>query len=51
MVNKQLNNQKLIERGVRMIREAIPTLDDQAALEFLKLPGSVKNAIEIYQNE
>lgn len=48
MVNMQLSNQKLIERGTQMIMEELG-LAHEPALALLLLHGSVKEAIEAYQ--
>ena len=45
MVDMQLSNNKLIDRGVKMILEAIPVTYEKAA-ELLKTHGSVRKAIE-----
>ena len=47
MVNMQLSNQKLIDRGTRMIEEL--HLDYEKAEALLLLHGSVKSAIEAYR--
>ena len=49
MVNMQLSNQKLIDRGTRMIIEELH-LDYEKAEALLLLHGSVKSAIEAYIN-
>ena len=48
MVNMQLSNQKLIDRGTRMIIEELH-LDYPKAEALLLLHGSVKSAIEAYR--
>ena len=48
MVNMQLSNQKLIDRGTRMIIEELH-LDYEKAEALLLLHGSVKSAIEAYR--
>ena len=48
MVNMQLSNQKLIDRGTRMIIEELH-LDYEKAEALLLLHGSVKSAIEDYR--
>ena len=48
MVNMQLSNQKLIDRGTRMIIEELH-LDYEKAEALLLLNGSVKSAIEAYR--
>ena len=49
MVNMQLSNQKLIDRGTRMIIEELH-LDYEKAEALLLLPGSFKSAIEPYRS-
>lgn len=49
MVNMQLSNQKLIDRGTRMIIEELH-LDYEKAEALLLLHGSVKSAIEAYRS-
>jgi N-acetylmuramic acid 6-phosphate etherase len=44
MVDMQLSNQKLVERGTKMIQEATQCSEEQA-LEYLKKYGSVREAI------
>ena len=48
MVNMQLSNQKLIDRGTRMIIEELH-LDYEKAEALLLLHGSVKSSIEAYR--
>ena len=48
MVNMQLSNQKLIDRGTRMIIEELH-LDYEKAEALLLLHGSVKSAIGLYR--
>jgi len=48
MVNMQLTNQKLIDRGTKMIMEALSITDVQKANSLLMLYGSVKKAIAAY---
>lgn len=50
MVNMQLTNQKLVDRGTRMIMEEIEMPYDQAK-NLLLLHGSVKEAIDSYNKE
>ncbi len=50
MVNMQLSNQKLVDRGTRMIIEELG-LDYDTAQRLLLLHGSVKKAIESHQIE
>jgi N-acetylmuramic acid 6-phosphate etherase len=47
MVNMQLNNQKLINRGTRMLMEEL-NLDQETAQDLLIRYGSVKKAIDGY---
>ena len=47
MVNMQLTNQKLIDRGTRMIVEETD-LDYETAKSLLLLHGSVKKAVDEY---
>ena len=47
MVNMQLTNDKLIDRGVKMLMEKIKSVDYDAARLLLLNAGSVKKAIEI----
>ena len=47
MVNMQLSNQKLVERGTRMIMEELG-LDYGHAQKLLLLHGSVKKAVDAY---
>lgn len=49
MVNMQLSNQKLVERGTRMIMEELG-LDYGYAQKLLLLHGSVKKAIDAYNS-
>jgi len=46
MVNMQLTNDKLIERGVKMLMEKMPTDNYQAAKALLLQSGSVKKSLE-----
>jgi len=48
MVNMQLNNRKLIERGTRMIVEEL-NIQREAARILLMQHGSVKKALEFYK--
>ncbi|MDD3038444.1 N-acetylmuramic acid 6-phosphate etherase [Bacteroides sp.] len=48
MVNMQLSNRKLVERGTRMIMEELE-LNHEEAQKLLLLHGSVKKAIEAYR--
>ena len=49
MVNMQLSNKKLIDRGTRMITEELQ-LSYEEANALLLLHGSVKKAVEAYRN-
>ena len=49
MVNMQLTNQKLVDRGTRMIVDEL-SLNYEQAKNLLLLHGSVKKAIERYKN-
>lgn len=49
MVNMQLNNQKLIDRGTRMIMEETQ-LEYELAKNLLLLHGSVKKALDAFQH-
>ncbi|MFM6925499.1 MAG: N-acetylmuramic acid 6-phosphate etherase [Ferruginibacter sp.] len=46
MVNMQLTNDKLIERGVKMLMEKIPSFNYEAAKTLLLQSGSVKKSLE-----
>ena len=46
MVNMQLSNQKLVNRGIRMIMEEIPSINEETAKRMLEKHGSVKAVIE-----
>jgi N-acetylmuramic acid 6-phosphate etherase len=50
MVNMQLNNQKLIERGTRMIMEELG-LNEETARENLLKYGSVKQVLEAFKKK
>lgn len=50
MVNMQLTNQKLVDRGTRMIMEEL-RLDYEQSKNFLLLHGSVREAIDSYHRE
>jgi N-acetylmuramic acid 6-phosphate etherase len=45
MVNMQLTNEKLIDRGTKMLMEALKISDHKTAKKLLLKHGSVKNAI------
>ena len=47
MVNMQLTNQKLFDRGVKMIMDELPTDDQNKAVALLSKYGSVKKSIEM----
>lgn len=49
MVNMQLSNKKLVDRGTRMIVDILG-LDYKQAHRLLLLHGSVQKAVEAYQN-
>jgi N-acetylmuramic acid 6-phosphate etherase len=48
MVNMQLTNKKLVERGTQMLMDELQ-LDEELAKSLLLKHGSVKNAIEAYK--
>ena len=48
MVNMQLSNDKLVDRGTKMIQDALE-IDYNDAKELLLKEGSVKKAIEKYK--
>ena len=48
MVNMQLTNQKLFDRGVQMIMDELQSVDIAQAAALLTKHGSVKSAIEAY---
>ncbi len=50
MVDMQLSNDKLVDRGVKMIMSEIQ-VDYDLALQLLKQNGSVRNTIENYNSE
>ena len=50
MVNMQLTNKKLIDRGTRMIMDELG-LDYDHAKRILLMHGSVKKAIDAYREE
>jgi N-acetylmuramic acid 6-phosphate etherase len=45
----QLSNEKLVDRGVKMLMEKIGEANYEAAKELLLKHGSVKNAVEAIQ--
>lgn len=50
MVDMQLSNLKLIERGTRMIMEEIE-VSDEAAAALLETHGSVRKAVDYFKNK
>jgi N-acetylmuramic acid 6-phosphate etherase len=48
MVNMQLTNDKLVDRGVKMVMEKLQIADYEKAKTLLLQKGSVKNVIETY---
>ena len=50
MVDMQLSNSKLVDRGVKMIMGEIPVTYEQGA-ELLKTYGSVRKAVDFYNNK
>lgn len=48
MVDMQLSNNKLVDRGTRMVMEALNISYDEAA-ELLKKYGNVRKAVELYK--
>jgi len=50
MVDMQLSNNKLVDRGTRMIMEELDIMEDEAAF-LLKKHGNVRNAINAFKNE
>ena len=50
MVNMQLSNEKLIERGTRMVMEQLTDISSTQAKELLLKHGSVKKAVDAYTN-
>jgi len=51
MVNMQLTNQKLFDRGVKMILDELQSIDVTKAAELLSLHGSVKKSIEAFHSK
>jgi len=49
MVNMQLTNEKLIDRGTKMIMDKIGLTDYEEAKELLLRHGSVKKAVDNYK--
>ncbi len=50
MVNMQLSNNKLVDRGTKMLMERL-NLEEAKALQLIKQYGSVKKAIESYNSK
>lgn len=50
MVDMQLSNDKLVDRGIRMIMEEIPVGYEEAS-NLLKIQGSVRKAVDYYQSK
>jgi len=50
MVDMQLSNDKLVDRGIRMLMEELNILREEASL-LLKKHGSVRNAINNYERK
>ena len=50
MVNMQLTNHKLVDRGTRMIMDEL-SLDYEQAKELLLMHGSVRDAVDSYHRE
>ena len=48
MVNMQLTNEKIVDRGVKMLMEKLHLKDYEAAKQMLMEKGSVKKAIESF---
>src|SRR4029079_13805736 len=48
MVNMQLTNEKLIDRGTKMIMDKLNTLEYEQAKDLLLKHGSVKKAVDDY---
>jgi N-acetylmuramic acid 6-phosphate etherase len=49
MVDMQLSNHKLVDRGVKMVMSE-PGVDEATASKLLKEQGSVRKAVDFYQN-
>ena len=49
MVDMQLSNNKLVDRGTRMVMDALEIKEDEAEF-LLKQHGSVRKAINAYKN-
>jgi N-acetylmuramic acid 6-phosphate etherase len=50
MVDMQLSNDKLVDRGTRMVAEELD-IENQLAQELLLKHGSVRAAVDSYNNE
>ena len=50
MIDMQLSNNKLVHRGIKMIQEEI-NIDEQRAKELLDVHGSVRKAVESFNNQ
>lgn len=50
MVDMQLSNNKLVDRGIKMIMNALSVSEEQAS-ELLNTFGSVRNAIDNYERK
>jgi N-acetylmuramic acid 6-phosphate etherase len=50
MVDMQLSNTKLIDRGTRMIMDEIP-VNYEEANQLLNAHGSVRNAVNFFKNK
>jgi N-acetylmuramic acid 6-phosphate etherase len=48
MVNMQLSNEKIVDRGTKMVMAALKLTDYDAARNLLLQWGSVKKAVENY---
>ncbi len=51
MVNMQLTNEKLVDRGVKMLMEQLKETDYEKAKALLLQYGSVKNAMDAFQQQ
>ncbi|MBO9727605.1 MAG: N-acetylmuramic acid 6-phosphate etherase [Chitinophaga sp.] len=51
MVNMQLSNEKLVDRGVKMLMEQLSLTDYQQAQELLLKAGSVKKAVDDFEKK
>ena len=50
MVDMQLTNNKLVDRGTRMVMNETG-LDEHTAADLLKKQGSVRKAVDFYQQK